>query len=166
MHLWRNAVLLASTLGLGLALATTGCDGDKDDTNGEGDTDTDTDADTDTDTDADTDADTDSDTDADTDTLPKNCTPEAVCHFGQDTAQCDYEPFTLAKKGEKGCAAWYLDATHCPNEDDLSDKNGHIPELLGCECLCLPKGPPDVAPKDPCDCFAQCVFELCPPPKK
>lgn len=161
MHLWRNAILMASTIGLAFAL--TSCNGDKDDDTNSGDADAD--ADTDADGDADTDADGDADTDADTD-VPKDCTPEAVCHFGQETSQCDFEPFTLAKKGAKGCAAWYQKPENCPNIDDVKDKDGHIPDLLGCECLCMPKGPPEAKGGDVCACFEQCVFDLCPPPKK
>jgi hypothetical protein len=161
MHLWRNAALTASMIGLAFAL--TSCNGgDKDDDTNSGGADADADADTDSDTDADGDADTDADTD-----IPKDCTPEAVCHFGQETAQCDFEPFTLAKKGEKGCAAWYQKPENCPNIDDVTDKDGHIPDLLGCECACMPSGPPKATGGgDVCACFEKCIFDLCPPPKK
>jgi hypothetical protein len=150
MHLLRNAVLLS----LALALS---CDGDKDDdTNGEGDADTDADAD----------ADADADTDADTD-LPKWCIPENVCQFAAETAMCTKQPLN----GEnKECAEWYLRAENCPNVKEPGDPDGLMDEVLGCECACMPKGggdggPPEAAPKDPCECMYDCLETFCPPPK-
>ena len=151
MHLWRNAVVLAFALALS-------CDGDKDDdTNGGGD---------EADADADTDADGDADTDADTD-LPKSCTPENVCRFSAETAQCKEPPLN-----GKECVTWYMKPENCPNVKDVGDKNGMMDEVLGCECACMPKdgggddGPPEAAPTDPCECMYDCLETFCPPPKK
>ena len=156
MHLWRNAALIASTIGLAFALSS--CDGDKDDTNGGGD---DGDADTDTDTDSDTDADTDTDTDADTD-LPKDCTPENVCQFTGQTVKCEM-PKPL--NGKKECVTWYKNPENCPNPDKVGDADGLMDEVLGCECACMPKDGPDAAPSDPCECMTTCLTTFCPPPK-
>ena len=154
MHLWRNAALLASTIGLAVALSS--CNGDKDDTNsGDGDADTDTDSDTDTDTD------TDADTDTDTDTLPKNCDPEHVCQFTAEVAMCTTKPLN-----GKECVTWFKNPENCPNLEDLSDKNGNMDQVLGCFCQCMPAGPPDAKAKDPCDCMDNCLEQFCAPPKK
>jgi hypothetical protein len=152
MHLWRNAALMASTIGLAFALSS--CNGDKDDTNG-----SDGDADTDTDSDADGDADT--DTDTDTDTLPKNCDPEHVCQFTAEVAMCTTKPLN-----GKECVTWFKNPENCPNIEDLSDKNGNMDEVLGCFCQCMPAGPPDAKAKDPCDCMDTCLETICTPPKK
>ena len=136
MHLWRNALLLAFALALS-------CDGDKD-TNGGGE---------------EADADADADTDADTD-LPKNCTPENVCRFANDTAKCEKAPLN-----GKECVTWYMRPENCPNPSDAGDKNGLMDEVLACECACMPKGPPKAAPTDPCACMMDCVETFCPPPK-
>jgi hypothetical protein len=155
MHLWRNAALLASTIGLAFAL--TSCNGDKDDTNsGDADADADTDADSDADSDADGDADTDTDTD-----LPKDCNPENVCKFTAAVAQCTTKPLN-----GKECVTWFKNAKNCPNPKDLGDENGLMDEVLGCFCACMPKGPPDVKAKDPCDCMDTCLETFCAPPKK
>ena len=151
MHLWRNAALMASTIGLAFAL--TSCDGDKDDTNGGDEADADADADTDADSDADTDADTD---------LPKDCVPENVCKFTGTITTCDM-PKPL---NGKECVMWYKNPENCPNPKDLGDANGLMDEVLGCECACMPKGPPEVAPADPCECMSLCLETFCAPPKK
>jgi len=154
MHLWRNAALMASTIGLAFAL--TSCNGNKDDTNGG------SDGDADADTDADTDSDADADTDADTDTLPKDCVPEKVCQFTAEVAQCTTKPLN-----GKECATWFKNPENCPNLKDLGDANGNMDEVLGCFCSCMPKGPPKATTgKDPCDCMDNCLEQFCAPPKK